>query len=60
MIKFETNYCTSSKTWSLHASCGDIGYGMGWIECKPTQKQVRKFKQRAHKEIRPYSHGGEA
>ena len=59
MIKFETNYYSGSKTWSLHASCGDIGYGMGLLECKPTKKQVRKFKQQTHKELKPYSHGGE-
>ena len=56
MIKFETNYCSVSKTLHLLASCGDIGYGIGWLECRPTQKQVRKFKQQAHKAIKPYSH----
>lgn len=59
MIKFEIEYCSGNNTWSQMASCGDIGYGIGWLECKPTQKQVRKFKQQAHKAIKPYSHGGE-
>ena len=59
MIKFDIGYNNRSKTWHLLASCGDIGYGMGWLECRPTKKQVRKFKQQAHKAIKPYSHGGE-
>lgn len=56
MIKFDIGYNNRSKTWHLLALCGDIGYGIGWLECKPTQKQVRKFKQQAHKAIKPYSH----
>ena len=60
MIKFDIGYNNRSKTWHLLASRGDIGYGMGWLGCRPTQKQVRKFKQCAHEALKPYSHGGEA
>ena len=59
MIKFEINYYSGSKTWHMLSSLGDIGYGVGWLESRPTQKQVRKFKQDAHKALNPYSHGGE-
>jgi len=42
MIKFENNYCTGSKTWHLMASRGDIGYGMGWLECRPTRSSTNR------------------
>lgn len=60
MIEFEIGYNNRIKTWGMWASCGYSGCSMWWLECKPTQKQVRKFKQKAHKSIKPFLHGGEA
>ena len=55
MINFEMHYGDVSKAWSMLASIGDVGYGMGLIESKPTQKMIRKFKQTAHKALSPYA-----
>lgn len=55
MINFEMNYSHECKTWSMLASVGDVGYGTGWIDAKPTQKMIRKFKQTAHKSLNPYA-----
>ena len=55
MINFEMHYGEGSNTWSMLASIGDVGYGIGWIESKPTQKMIRKFKQTAHKALNPYA-----
>ena len=60
MFEFDIGYNNRIKTWGMWASRGGIGYSMWWLECRPTQKQVRKFKQQAHDALKPYSHGGEA
>lgn len=54
MIDFSISYSKEDFTWSMLASAGDIGYGIGWLETRPTKKMVRKFKQTAHKSINPY------
>ena len=58
MFEFDIGYNNRIKTRGMWASRGGIGYSMGWLECKPTQKQMRKFKQWAHKAIKPFLHGG--
>ena len=58
MIKFDIEYHYKNYAWYMPVSCGDAGYAIGVLVCKPTQKQVRKFKQEAHKAIKSCSHEG--